>query len=303
MAIPEKILNLKYNSFYIAGASPSHIYLGNAIAASYLLKMDYSLSDTAHLRLKLAPGTNLSGQVTVTVDSPHVYMMEGTQGAILHASLEDLVLRRLPEGRRQFYNASPVSPASFILRLYDSSRSQNVLTKRMLDTVYLQPNTPVLEKQVDGVFCTDGTLHYDPNTAKLVYVYYYRNQFICLDTNLNVQYQGRTIDTVRHARIKVASMVSEGKSTLASPSGVVNRLSCVDGKWIYVNSKLRANNERKAEFDKVSVIDVYSLKDGSYHFSFYLPSVDDTKMRSFRVFNKTLVALYDHYVYTFRLNF
>lgn len=303
MAIPEKILDIKYNSYYIAGASPTHIYLGNAIAATYVFRMDYTLSDTAHMRLKMAPGTDLAGPATVTIDSPHIYMTVGSQGAILHASLEDPVLRRLPEGSPVFYNASPVSPASFILRLYDSARQQNVLAKRTLDKALFQPGVPVLEKQVDGVFCTDGTLHYDPGTAKLVYVYYYRNQFLCLDSNLNIQYKGRTIDTVSHAHIKVASLTSAGKSTLASPSGVVNRLSCIDGKWIYVNSKLMANNEKKAGFDKVSAIDVYSLGDGSYQFSFYLPGIGDTKMRAFRVFNKTLVALYDHYVYTFRLNF
>src|SRR5690606_29221831 len=99
-----------------------------------------------------------------------------------------------------------------------------------------------------------GVLHYDPGAARLVYVYYYRNQFLCLDTNLNVQYKGRTIDTVSHAHIKVASLASEGKQTLTSPGGVVNRLSCMDGKWVYVNSKLMANNERKSEFDKVSAI-------------------------------------------------
>lgn len=303
MATPEKILDIQYNSYYIAGATPTHIYLGNAVAPTYVLKTDYALSDTAHMRLQLAREADLSGPATVVIDSPHVYVTEGTQGAILHASVENPVLHRLPEGRRQFYNARPVSPASFILRLYDSAHHQNVLAKRTLDTAFLQPGIPVLEKQVDGVFCTDGTLHYDPNTAKLVYVYYYRNQFICLDTNLNIQYKGRTIDTVSHAHIKVASLAAEGRSTLASPSGVVNRLSCIDGKWIYVNSKLMANNEKKTEFDKLSVIDVYSLRDGSYHFSFYLPHLGDSKMRAFRVFNKTLVALYDHYVYTFRLNF
>jgi hypothetical protein len=303
MATPEKILDIKYNSYYIAGATPAHIYLGNATAATYVFKMDYSLSDTAHMRLTLGPGISLSGPATITIDSPHVYMTEGTQGAILHASLEDPVLQPLPDGRRQFFNASPVSPASFVMRMYDSARQQNVLAKRSLDTTWLQPSTPVLEKQVDGVFCTDGILHYEPATAKLVYVYYYRNQFLCLDTNLNVQYRGKTIDTVSQAHIKVASLSSAGKSTLASPGGVVNRLSCIDGKWVYVNSKLMANNEKKAEFDQLSVIDVYSLENGSYHFSFYLPGLGDTKMRAFRVFNKTLVALYDHYVYTFRLNF
>ncbi|GAA0560019.1 hypothetical protein GCM10009415_47540 [Chitinophaga japonensis] len=303
MATPQQILDIKYNSFYIAGATPTHIYLGNAVAPTYVLKTDYALSDTSHIRLDIQQGGGIAGPATVAIDSPDVYMTVGVRGQLLHASMPDLVLRRLPEGRRQFYNASPVSPASFVLRMYDSASRQNILAKRTLDTGWLQPRTPVLEKQVDGVFCTDGVLHYDPGVARLVYVYYYRNQFLCLDTNLHVQYKGRTIDTVSHARIKVASLASEGTQTLTSPGGVVNRLSCMDGKWVYVNSKLMANNEKKSMFDQVSAIDVYALDDGSYHFSFYLPHLGDKKLTAFRVFNKTLVALYDHYIYTFRLNF
>jgi len=303
MATPQKILNIKYNSFYIAGATPTHIYLGNAVAPTYVLKTDYFLSDTSHIRLDTRQVKGIASPAMVAIDSPDVYMTVGVRGEILHAFMPDLTLQRLPEGRRQFYNASPVSPASFVLRTYDSISQQNILAKRILDSGWLQPRKPVLEKQIDGVFCTDGVLHYDPGAARLVYVYYYRNQFLCLDTNLNIQYKGKTIDTVSHAHIKVASLASEGRQTLTSPGGVVNRLSCMDGKWIYVNSKLMANNEKKSEFDKVSAIDVYSLEDGSYHFSFYLPHLGDKKLTAFRVFNKTLVALYDHYIYTFRLNF
>jgi len=302
-AIPEKILDVKYNSFYIAGATPTRIFLGNATAATFILTTDYALSDTGHMWLALPPETRLAGPVTIGIDSPHLYMMAGLQGTLLHTLLPDTLLSRLPEGRRQFFNARPLSPASFIMRTYDSAWQQNILAKRTSETAYLRPSPPLLEKQIDGVFCTDGVLSYEPNTAKLMYVYYYRNQFLCMDTNLNVLYKGRTIDTTAHAHIKVAAMEDIGKSTVSSPSGVVNRLSCMDNQWLYVNSKLMANNERKEEFDKVSVIDVYALKDGTYHFSFYLPDLGEKKLRSFRVFNKTLVALYDHYVYTFRLNF
>ncbi|KAA2239221.1 hypothetical protein F0L74_23735 [Chitinophaga agrisoli] len=303
MATPAKLLNIRYNSYYIAGATATHIYLGNATAATLLLRMNYDLSDTAYLRLTMSPGTSLQGPAMVSVDTPDVYMMEGTQGALLHASLNDLTLHRLPDGKRQFFNARPLSGASFILRMYDSAWHQNILAKRTLDTSYLLPRTPVLEKQIDGVFCTDGSLLYQPGSNRLVYVYYYRNQFLCMDTNLVVQYKGRTIDTVSHANIKVASLTALGKTTLSTPGAVVNRMSCMDDKWVYVNSKLMANNEKKREFDKVSVVDVYSLRDGSYHFSFYLPNLENGKMRSFRVFNKTLIALYDHYAYTFHLNF
>ena len=43
--------------------------------------------------------------------------------------------------------------------------------------------------------------------------------------------------------------------------------------------------------------------DGKYEFSFYLPDYQGRKMKSFRVFDHMLVALYDNYLYGFRLNF
>ncbi len=73
-----------------------------------------------------------------------------------------------------------ISSNSAILRKIDIDKRENVLLKSRADQRY------VLRKQVDGLLCTDGYLQYSKQFHQLVYTYRYRNQFICLDTNLNV---------------------------------------------------------------------------------------------------------------------
>lgn len=303
VATPEKILDIRYNSFYIAGATDSHIYLGNSTGPAYILITDYTLSDTSHLELQLADTARpFKRPPLLAIDSPHIYMTEGFSSTIRYGALPKLAVHPFAD-TTFFFSATALSPSSFVLRAYDSARQQSILTKYNRQTATLQSAPNALEKQVDGFFCTDGALHFEPHSGRIVYVYYYRNSFLSLDTNMNIQYKGHTIDTTSQVKIKVAHVTSTEQITLTGPPAMVNRLSCVDSNWIYVNSKLLANNEDKALFDKCSVVDVYSIKDGKYHCSFYLPDRESEKVRAFRVFDNTLVALYDHYLYTYKLDF
>ncbi len=137
----------------------------------------------------------------------------------------------------------------------------------------------------------------------LIYLYYYRNEFICLDTNLNLLYKGSTIDTISKAQIKIVEIRSEKISTFAERPLIVNRKSCISRGWLFVNSGLKANNEERQSFDQLAVIDLYSLIDGTYQFSFYMPDPITKKMRDFIVVEKTLIALYDNYIAAYDLNF
>ena len=44
----------------------------------------------------------------------------------------------------------------------------------------------ILEKQIDGVFDVDGILTYSTEPNLLSYVYYYRNEYIIMDSDLTV---------------------------------------------------------------------------------------------------------------------
>jgi hypothetical protein len=158
------------------------------------------------------------------------------------------------------------------------------------------------KKQIDGIFCTDGVLHYDKQIPMLVYIYFYRNEFITMDTNMHIISRARTIDTTSTAKIKMTKVMPENIITFSVPPLTVNKHSCVSGKFLFNHSGLRADNENKKTFDQSSVIDVYNLRDNRYLGSFYLQDYDHKKLSGFRVDGNRLLAIYDHYLLRFEIN-
>jgi hypothetical protein len=295
--------DVKYNSYYIAGYTKTHLYLGSVTDPSYILISNYDLSDTTHITVPLpAIAKSAFDRLSVSVDSPYINFTDGESSYYYRVRFPGLDGSLNNLKGEQFITARAISPRSIILKQYNRNLHESFISKKTLDTITRTKNY-ALVKQVDGLFCSDGMLNFDPSTGKLIYVYYYRNQFVCLDTNLELQLTGKTIDTNSRAKIKVESINSTGQTTLSKPPLIVNRLSCVAGDYLFVNSTLMANNETKLSFDESSVIDAYNLTDGSYKLSFYLPSYNGMKIYRVYVFGKLLFGFYDHYVLVFRLHF
>ena len=291
------ILDLRYNSYYIAGITSNHIYLGNVTASMHLLEADLLTMDTTHLRLNIKDfEKHKIRSLKLKVDPPYFYFMDGVMPGIFRGNLTDGQAKRYMYDSVFFTDSAPISPASFALRMVSSGSNQYSLAKITAESPKFRVFPNVLEKQVDGLFCTDGMMHYNKQLAWLVYLYYYRNQFICMDSSLNLLYRGNTIDTVSQAQIKVAEIKSDKSITMAAPPFIVNKHSAVYADWLFIHSNLLAQNEDKKVFDQSSVIDVYHLKTGEYQFSFYLPDYKGKKIKSFQVTDGKLVALSDHYL-------
>jgi hypothetical protein len=160
-----------------------------------------------------------------------------------------------------------------------------------------------LQKQVDGVFCTDGMMAYDKDLARLIYLYRYRNQYIVMDSNLSMTYRANTIDTTSVAKVKVATIASTHAHTMAAPPLMVNRQMAVHQQWLFVNSSLLARNEHTRALDQASVIDVYDLLSRKYQFSFYLYDYDRReKIRQFAIYGNRLIALFETHISSFDLH-
>jgi hypothetical protein len=175
-----------------------------------------------------------------------------------------------------------------------------MLGKVQVDTPHVRLEPNLLQKQIDGVFCTDGTLTYSPEVGRLIYTYYYRNQFIVYDTNLNLDYRGHTIDTFSRAQIKVGYISSE-KSKKLLDKKVVNVQSVASGNYLFVQSNLLAKNDASDWLLNNTIIDVYDLKKNMYKFSFTLANYAGAHVRDFIVFDGNLFALYDHYLVKYDL--
>jgi hypothetical protein len=299
VAIPQKIHDVGFNSYYLAGGTASRFYLGNFTNPQWVSSLSLELADTNSQRLSmLSAGGRFARSLKITIDSPSIYLYEGVTPSIVQGTLGDSLLHR-STAHFYFNGSAPLSPVSCIYRSIDQHQ-QNILIKQLNDS-FTRVDT-IIKGQGDGIFSTEGELHAQPSSNRLVYIYSYRNEFIVTDTNLHVQYKARTIDTISRVKFTVSSIPSENKLTLSSPPTFVNKESCVSGNYLFIHSGLRADNDESSIYDIGSPIDIYSLINGKYLFSFFLPDYQHHKVRDFRVFNNTLIALYDHYAYSYQLN-
>nr|WP_068891208.1 hypothetical protein [Pedobacter panaciterrae] len=298
--IGENSINVKYNWWYIAGLFDSTIYLGNNILPGRIGKVDREIKNFSLTKITGFDSVKIYNGAYIQIDSPIFYLMDGVKQIILNGNVKDLHLTKQLNAT-YFTGGIPLTNSTMALRsVYEGIG--NRLIKLDLITGQLQP-TSLLEKQIDGIFCTDGEIVRVPKSSKIIYVYYYRNQFLCADSNLNLLYKGKTIDTNSHAQIKVAKIKSNSENTLSAPPLYVNKRACANEKYLFVQSALRANNETEYMIKDVSMIDVYAIADGKYQFSFYLPDFRGFKVRDFKVYGQSLYALYDRYLYKYQLNF
>lgn len=302
---PAGYFDLGYNSFYIAGIDHENIYLGNEAATMLLLRINYTLDDTAKLRLHIPEDIRLLWRAaTVRVDSDNIYMMEGTAPQILHTKIPSLRMRALEVDSTFFSFAIPLSGHSFVLQVFDNRKQQYVLTLKRSGIPYDTYGPGILEKQNDGRFSVDGKLVYDPGSGKMVFLYFYRNQFITLDTSLNIIYKGNTLDTIRTANLKVAELDDGTRKEfmLAAPAVAGNKNICINSHYIFIHSSLKADNEDEREFKKNTVLDVYSLSTGQYQQSFYVENFRGNRIKSMIMKNDTLITISGRHICLYPLN-
>jgi hypothetical protein len=292
--------DVRFNSFYIAGGTAHTAYLGNTTSPSNLVEVNLDASNIKSITLQAKSiDTIRFWAPRIKVDSPFFYFADGTRPVIYRGTTSDWSICGKAFGNAYFVDFTLAGSSSILVRSVSSSTQEYVLGKEV-DGMVPQFTPTLLQKQIDGRFCVDGMLHYDGN-GRLVYVYYYRNQFIVADTSLNLVYRGKTIDTVSHAQIHIASIASKKMNTHTAPPLYVNKHSCTWNGLLFVNSGLLSRNEDRQLFLDSSVIDVYDLANGHYRFSFYIPGVNGKKMHDFAVFGNRLFVLIDTRVFTWKL--
>lgn len=201
----------------------------------------------------------------------------------------------------RYTRSALISSTTIVVRAFDSSGSNRIFRKINLLTGRTAVEIAATERYNDGGFVTDGQLNYDPASGHLFYVYFYSNEFICMDTNLNVIYRGHTIDTISTRNFPVASDIKHQSFTPAVPLHFVNLSSFAGQGKLFVLSSLKADNENDNQFTTASAIDVYDARDGHYLFSFLVPRAPDDKTKSFTVHDSMLLVVYNKKIMTYKL--
>lgn len=297
------VIDLTFNSYYIAGITEDAVYLGNITAPFDVLVTNKTLTDSQHVKLRIKGVKNptIYKSATIKIDPPYFFLADGIKPLLYRGKIGQWEAEKFDyDSGAYFQQLVPLGNNSFAIRTAQYKTLYRILGKVQQDSPRIRLDSTLLQKQVDGIFCTDGMLMYNSQLKRLVYTYYYRNEFILYDTNLNLDYRGHTIDTFSRAQLKIGYVPSD-RTTILLDKKITNIRSCTSGNYLYISSNLLAKNDSKGWLDTNSIIDVYDLRSNTYKFSFILPHYKDQRMRDFMVSGEIMIVLYDNYMVKYNL--
>jgi hypothetical protein len=285
-------LDLGYNSYYIAGFDNKNMYLGNGTAPFHVLQIDLKSRDTSHIKLYVNNRGLQFRNVQISVLQPYFFLFDGTVPIVLRGLLGDWGIQDSIMSPVFFDKAIPVGNTELVCRTFDTDSQTITLGSFHFDTNALANLEPeILEKQIDGVFDVDGAMTSTPDHSSLLYSYYYRNEFIVLDSHLNIIKRQNTLDTVTTAQIEVTSLKEGQISEILAPPAIINNSSSLEGSRAYIISNRLGKHENMDILNQASILDVYDWKKGTYEFSTYIHKTEREKIREIKVVDNLLYAL------------
>jgi len=276
---------------YIAGIDYPSVYLGNRLNSSHIKIWNTETREMTSKEIKFLKVANQHNDLVV--DSAHFYVSNTNESLIYGGDIADWIAHPLSEGI-SFIQFTPLNHDKFaLISLYDK---ENTITRLGFDNrkPIVFPFKGLLKKQIDGIFCTEGTLHYDKKSKRLVFVYLYRNEFLVIDSHFQLHRKGNTVDSISQAKLKTAKIGNT--YALISAEIIVNKYSYANEGYLYVNSNIPAKNEVLAKYSANAVIDIYALEDVQYQYSFYIPNFRKKKLTEFAVANGRLFSIQGNYL-------
>lgn len=297
----EHDIDMGFNSYYFAGAYNGKVYLGNVTAPLLLTEVDTALKNKKEIVIKLNKMNFPFRSLHIQVYSNYFFASDGTVPVIYRGKTGQWNAVQLPGINRTFANPVFTDSISIAFRTHKAN-VESVLGTNTIGSKSVKLNPALLQKQIDGIFDTDGVLNYDPYTDQVVYLYYYRNQYIVTDPKLNLIHRGNTIDTISKAQIKVAVNTSRNETKLAAPPMVVNKNACIYKGLLFVNSALMGKFEDEKMWKQASIVDVYDLKNRSYIVSFYVYNIDGKRLSRLAVEGKNFYGIVGTHLVSYKMS-
>ena len=292
-------IDLKNTSYYIAGATNEKIYLANPIAPLQVFEYDPLLNHKKIHTIQLEQENFPFKAIQIKIVYPHFFLYDKTVPVIYRGSVTDWKAKLINNKKVGFNEIVFSDSQHAVIRTQMPNTTENILgIISFKDTIQLENNKTILQKQTDGdgVFDTDGTMQFSYEANKLIYTYYYRNQYITTDENLKNVKRGNTIDTTTTAKIKVIKINKSGDTKLAAPPYMVNKLTTVTNNLLMVNSMLRGKFESEKVWKNAAAVDVYDIITQEYLLSFYVYDEEEFKMKDFLATQEAVYIISGHFL-------
>ncbi len=296
----EIAFDLEVNSYYFAGIADGQVYLGNVTAPFILTTVDTALTTKTEKRIQPDDTEHPFRSIQIKVKSPCFYLYDGSVPVIYRGHLGDSIARTVSFEDGYFSQLEVIDSVTFAFRTQSAETKAQVLGKLRLDqTPKVTLHDGLLEKQVDGVFDTDGQLLRDDMTGELLYIYFYRNEFLVMDSSLHLSRRLHTIDTISRAQVQVRSL-SDGRHQMGVPPMQVNKRSAVHDRVLFNESNLMGKFESREMWNRAAIIDMYRTDRQEYLGSFYVPDRGGHKIARIIVTDEHLFVLSGNEIVRYR---
>ncbi|MCI9844569.1 MauE/DoxX family redox-associated membrane protein [Flavobacterium pectinovorum] len=298
----DKTIDLKFNSYYFAGSNDNRIFLGNYTKPLQVLSLDSGLQNRAINKIIFNPENIPFKMVKVAVRGQYFYLNDGHVPAIFRGHVKDWKINTELKGSPRFSLIEPIDSTTIIFRSNHGVNAAHVLGRfSSKESPKIKYNANLLQQQFDGLFDTDGIMLYDEKFGKIIYLYYYRNQYTVINNKLLLDYRGNTIDTITKAKIKVAYLEDKKQRIMSAPPLVVNAHAATYGNLFFVHSKVKGRFENDKLWEQAAIIDVYDINKKSYLLSFALYERPGKKLQSFIVTGRHLYAIVGNDLMSYKL--
>ncbi|MBQ0148587.1 MAG: hypothetical protein KBS93_09155 [Flavobacteriaceae bacterium] len=301
--IEKQAYTLKNNSQYFIGTLNNKLYLGDRLAPLYVTEIDLENYQSQEIKIEIDQDHFPFRTVKVFISPPHFYLVDGTVPVIFKGNMATWQATVLSTDATLYFSKGVISSTDeLFVRKQDFKTKQNIIARYDLASNVRQfTSTSLLDKEIDGIFDTDGIPLFDLQQNKFLYVYYYRNQYMVANKNLEVMSRSHTIDTTRLAPLRVIT-TQQSQQKLLNPNLVANRLAAVGNGLLYINSPKKGQFEDKQVWKQASAVDVYDYNRQLYKGSFYLYNIEREKPTEFLLINNNLYAIIGHQLVVYRLN-
>jgi hypothetical protein len=290
-----KAINLNNYGFYFVGQSKGKIYLGNSSSPLTIIEIDSKLNLKKQHTITLDNDKFKFRSVKIKVLDSLFFLYDGHVPVIFRGLVSDWKAKTWITHKPYFTLLQPVEYNKCIFLGQQLSNGESILgTIEQGDKLKITKAAKILQKQIDGVFDTDGMMTYSQQMKTFIYTYFYRNQFIVTDNNLNLIYRGKTIDTTSQAKLKVVTIIKSGDTKLAAPPYSVNIKSTIQNNLLFIQSELRGRFENNKIWKVASIVDIYDFNQKTYVGSCYIYNEGREKMSDFMATDKSIYAIIGH---------
>lgn len=280
---------------YIAGISNGNIYF-HTDDPQTIVYTDTALNaiKTLSLAIDTSVSRYLTNDFSTYVRYPEVFIFAYNIAALLVYNLQTdkLTVISTPSN---YNNAVQISDSVFMLKYFTGDSTDQSFCKLNITTKQVLKSSQLTEDLSSG-----GTLLYNEQNASCYYVHHYNNRITIFDTTFNSVRSAHTIDTFTQSQIQYLSRNKTGSNDiLYKPKGsrmLINYLSHLHAGRLYINSLIKADNETLLTDKPETVIDVYNANTDNYLESFYLPVPYSQHLKSFRIFNRNILATYTNHI-------